>query len=287
MGLFSGRSGDGEDDNAGESSSPWENRGYVASAIVIGAVVVCVIVFLVLGRTGGDDQPGAGASPSLTESPGQPTEQPSDEPSEPPATPGETPTSTPVTPPPVNNAAGGCKAKNPDQRIPRAAPPAVSWQFDTDMLIPLQAQGGPASTDANGLRYCFAHSPTGAVLAAMVTLGQIRNPELTRTVLERRIAPGAGRTKALSENRTSPTPQKEVGEAPQFTGFKVIDYLPGRAIVTLAVQVDFRSVASLPVTLLWQGGDWKVVLQADGSFNGAVAPDILGSLDGYVRFGGA
>lgn len=284
MGLFSSRSGDGDDDDTTDSTSPWENRGYVASAIVIGAVVVCVIVFLVLGR-GGDGQPGAGASPTpgLTE----PTDVPSDEPTDPPATPGEDPTSTPVTPPPVNNSSGGCKAKNPDQRIPRAAPPAVSWQFETDMLIPSQAQGGPASTDANGLRYCFAHSPTGAVLASMVTLAQIRNPELTKVVLQRRIAPGAGRTKALSENRVSPTPLGNVGEVPQFTGFKVVDYLPARAIVSVAVQVDYRSVASLPVTLMWQGGDWKVVLQPDGSFNGEVAPDILRSLDGYVRFGGA
>ncbi len=29
------------------------------------------------------------------------------------------------------------------------------------------------------------------------------------------------------------------------------------------------------------------MLQADGSFNGEVAPDVLQSLDGYVRFRGA
>jgi hypothetical protein len=284
MALFSGRSDpdDGDDDGA-ERSTPWENRGFVASAIVIGAVVVCVIVFLVVGGSGGGGQPGAGSTPTVTE----PTDVPTDEPSEPPATPGDDQSSTPVTPPPVNNAAGGCKAKNPDQRIPRSAPPAVSWQFETDMLIPLQAQGGPANTDTNGLRHCFAHSPTGAVLAAMVTLGQIRNPDLTKAVLQRRIAPGTGRTRALNENRASPTPPHDVGEVPQYTGFKVVDYLPERAIVALAVQVDFKSVASLPITLLWQAGDWKVVLQSDGSFNGEVAPDILGSLDGYVRFGGA
>ncbi len=288
MGLFSGRSGDGDDDDddATETSSPWENRGYVASAIVIGAVVVCVIVFLAVGRNGGDDRSGAGTTPATTVPTDVPTDVPSDEPTEPPATPGD-PTSGPVTPPPVNNSTGGCKAKNPDQRIPRSAPAAVSWQFETNMLIPLQAQGGPASTDASGLRYCFAHSPTGAVLAAMVTLGQIRNPDLTKAVLQRRIAPGEGRTKALNENRISPSPAHDVGGTPQYTGFKVVDYLPGRAIVALAVQVDFRSVASLPITLVWQNGDWKVVLQPDGSFNGEVQPDILGSLDGYVRFGGA
>ncbi len=38
------------------------------------------------------------------------------------------------------------------------------------MLIPLQQEGGPGGDgQRNGVRSCFAHSPTGAVLAAMVT----------------------------------------------------------------------------------------------------------------------
>jgi hypothetical protein len=276
VGLFSGptRSREADDDN--REPSFWEGRGVIASAIVIGAVAVCVVVWLVVG--GGRGAPSS--QPSVTPTVVPPTEQPT----APPATPGE-PTRTPVTPPPANGP-GGCKARSPDQRIPRVAPPAVSWQFETDMLIPLQQQGGPATTDQNGLRYCFAHSPTGAVLAAMVTLGQIRNPDLTEAVLQRRIATGPGRTRALSQARSSPTPRNS-DPTGQFTGFKVIDYLPSRAIISVAVQIDYRSVASLPVTLLWSGGDWKVLLQADGSFNGDVAPDVLQSLDGYVRFGGA
>jgi hypothetical protein len=289
VGLFSGptRSAEGDDDNP--EPSFWEGRGVVASAIVIGAVVVCVVVWLVGGGRGAPS-----SKPSVTPTVVAPTDQPTEQPTAPPATPGEPtappatpgePTRTPVTPPPANGP-GGCKARNPDQRIPRVAPPAVSWQFETDMLIPLQQQGGPATTDQNGLRYCFAHTPTGAVLAAMVTLGQIRNPDLTEAVLQRRIAPGPGRTRALSQVRSSPTPRNSDPTA-QFTGFKVIDYLPGRAIISVAVQIDYRNVASLPVTLLWSGGDWKLVLQPDGSFNGDVAPDVLQSLDGYVRFGGA
>jgi hypothetical protein len=277
---FSGRdsSDDGADDT--ESISPWESTGFVASAIVIGAVVVCLVVWLVLGGRGGDTP---ATQPTATPSVVEPTDEPTDEPTEPPATPGD-PTAT--TPPPLHNATGGCKSKAPDQSIPRVAPASVSWQFETDMLIPLQTQGGPASTYANGVRYCFAHSPTGAVLAAMVTLGQIRNPRLTEAVLRTRIAPGAGLTRALREVRTSPTPRGE-GDTSQFTGFKVIDYEPTKAIVSIAVQIDPQSVAALPITLRWLKGDWKVVLQPDGSFNGDVAPDVLQSLQGYVRFGGA
>ncbi|TWD80501.1 hypothetical protein FB561_1579 [Kribbella amoyensis] len=283
MAWFSGRDSSADEGGDDSAESPWQSRGFVASAIIVGAVVACLAIWFAIGRGDGNDpSTRPSASPSVVE----PTDPPSDDPTEPPATPDQ-PTTPPSTRPPSNNSAGGCKAKNPDQRIPRVAPPAVSWDFETDMMIPRQAVGGPAITDGSGLRHCFAHSPTGAVLAAMVTLGQIRNPDLTETVLRNRIVPGPGRTRALAETRSSPTPRNSQ-ESSQFTGFKVIDYLPNRAIVSVAVKIDSGiKVAALPITLLWTGGDWKLVLQSDGSFNGEVAPDILQSLEGYVRFGGA
>ncbi|MGC4936935.1 hypothetical protein [Kribbella sp. DT2] len=282
MAWFSGRDSSGSGDD-GDDAPIWESRGFVASGIVIGAVVVCLVVWLVVGN--GNGAPSGQQSPSVTPTQG-PTDGPTDQPTEPPATP-DPPTATrtpsvPATP----NGTGGCRAKNPPQRIPREAPEAVSWQFETNMLIPLQPQGGPALEDAKGLRSCFAHSPTGAVLAAMVTLGQIRNPQLTEAVLRNRIAPGDGRNLALKAARTSPTP-RNTAQTSQFAGFKVVDYLPNRAIVSVAVRLDSQKVAGLPVTLLWQNNDWKLMLQPDGSFNGEVAPDVLQSLEGYVRFGGA
>lgn len=280
MGLFSGRTG--STDSESSESSILEGRGILAAGIVIGAVVVCLVVWLVVGS--GDPNPPATA-PTTSPSVAEPTEEPTEQPTEPPATPGDEPTAT-VTPPPINNASGGCKAKNPDQRIPRTALPAVSWQFETDMLIPLQAAGGPAVTDSSGVRRCFAHSPSGALLAAMVTLGQVRNPQLTEDVLRTRMAPGAGLTKALAAVRATP-PTPSSGRTSQFTGFKFIDYQANRAIISIAVQIEYSNVGSLPITVVWSGGDWKVALQPDGTFNGSVAPDVLRSLDGYVRFGGA
>lgn len=280
MGLFTRDS----DDDAGtdETSSPWEGRGFVASAIVVGALAVCGLVWLF--ARDGEQTPAT--QPSVTATTAAPTEQPTDGPTRPPATPDEEPTRTPSAPP-TENAAGGCKAKNVDKRPPRVAPPAVSWIFEADMMIPLQQQGGPARQDPNGLRYCYAHSPTGAVLAAMVTLGQLRNPELYEAVLQRRVAPGRGRTLAMTQARTSPTPDAGIERIAQFTGFKIIDYLPNRAIISVAVRLDASRVGSLPVTMTWHDGDWKMVLQTDGTINGEVQPDLLGSLDGYVRFGGA
>ncbi|TCO24625.1 hypothetical protein EV652_108157 [Kribbella steppae] len=286
MGLFTRDSGSGSagDDADGDATGVfWQERGFIASAIVVGAVVVCLLVWFFARDTGTPT-----TQPTTSPTAVVPTEQPTDEPSVPPATPTDEPTSTSTPTPsgPPTPGSGGCKLKNPNQKIPRVAPTAVSWQFEADMLIPLQQEGGPAVMDRTGVRSCFAHSPTGAVLAAMVTLGQIRNPALTDDVLATRIAPGPGRNLAISEARVSRTPRNE-GDVAQFTAFKVIDYTTDRAIVYIAVQLDDRKVAALPVTLTWLRGDWKVVLQEDGSFNGSVQPDLLQSLDGYVGFRGA
>jgi hypothetical protein len=286
VGLFSGRQDTDDGDAGGDESSPWEGRGFIAAAIVVGALVVCALVFI-FARGGGQTPT---TQPSETPSTSSPTEQPSDQPTRPPATPGDEPTrtpATPTTPAPIIDPAGGCKSKSADQQVPRVAPAAVTWLFEANMLIPLQRRGGPASQDADGLRHCYAHSPTGVVLAAMVTLGQLRNPDLTEAVLQRRTAPGPGRTKALAAAKSTPTPRNDAAQTAQFTGFKILDYLPNRAIISIAVRIDAEKVASLPVTMAWSGGDWKMVLQADGTINGDVAPDLLGSLDGYVSFGGA
>jgi hypothetical protein len=283
VGLFSKGpdSGSGDDDAGGEGTSFWQERGFVASAIVVGAVVVCLLVWFFARDTGTPT-----TQPTDSPSTVVPTEQPTEE-SSVPATPTGQPTGT-TTPSsgPTASGPGGCRLKHPDQTIPRVAPLAVTWQFEADMLIPLQQEGGPAVTDRTGVRSCFAHSPTGAVLAAMVLLGQIRNPQLTDYVLAKRVVPGPGRNRAAVEARTITTP-RNLGQVPQFTGFKVIDYLPNRAIMSIAVQVDDRNVAALLVTMAWSGGDWKAVLQDDGSFNGAVAPEVLQSLDGFVGFRGA
>ena len=286
MGLFTRDSGSGSagDDADGDATGVfWQERGFIASAIVVGAVVVCLLVWF-FARDTGTPTTQPTTSPTVV----VPTEQPTDEPTVPPATPTDEPTSTATPAPsgPPTPGSGGCKLKSPNQKIPLVAPTAVSWQFEADMLIPLQQEGGPAVTDRTGVRSCFAHSPTGAVLAAMVTLGQIRNPALTDDVLATRIAPGPGRNLAISEARVTRTPRSE-GDVAQFTAFKVIDYTTDRAIVYIAVQLDDRKVAALPVTLTWLRGDWKVVLQEDGSFNGSVQPDLLQSLDGYVGFRGA
>lgn len=287
MGLFS-RNTDSGDDSDGEKNSFLEERGFIASAIVVGAVLICLVVWFMLG--GRSDNPTANPSqtPSTSAPTGQPTEEESTEP--PVATPTVRPTSTRTPPPPPNNHSGGCHDPNPNQAIPRiAAPVAVTWQFEGAMLIPLQAAAGPAATSASGVRSCFAHSPTGAVLAAMVLLGQLQNQAVGISALQSRVVPGKGRDAALAASRqAAKTPKTANGEV-QFAAFKVLDYPPNatRAIIQVVADLNNKAYGAMPVTLRWYKSDWYVELQEDGTLNGSVEPDILSSLSGYVRFSGS
>jgi cytoskeletal protein RodZ len=280
--LFSS-GGDSDSGGTGDDGSIWQGRGFIASVIVVGAVVVCLLVWVFArGNSTPASQPTAPVNSTA------PTEQPTEEPTGSTATPPAEPTGT-TTPPPARPKPGhgGCKTLNPDQRIPRTTPTAVTWEFEADMLIPMQQEGGPAMTSSAGVRSCFAHSPTGAVLAALVTLGQIRNPDLTIPVLRQRFVQNEGLKLALAEGKATPPTPGQTKTVAQFTAFKVLDYLPNRAIVAIAVRIDDQNVASIPVTMAWSKGDWKGVLQTDGSFNGSTEPDLLQSMTGYVRFGGA
>ncbi|GAB3941956.1 hypothetical protein GCM10029976_062150 [Kribbella albertanoniae] len=280
MGLFS-RSSGSDDDGGDESTGFWQERGFVAGAVILGAVVICALLWVFTRDTTPEAQPSPTPLPTVTDPTGRPTEDPTG----PPATPDPTTTSTPTPKPPVLGS-GGCKTAKPPQGIPRVAPVGVTWQFESDMLFPLQQQAGPAAMDRNGVRSCFAHSPTGAVFATFVLLAQIKNPALTADVLATRVAPGPGRDAAVAQNRATPTPRDE-NRSGQFAGFKVIDYEPDRAIISIAVRFDERTIGALPVTMVWTGKDWKGKLQPDGSFNGSTQPDLLGSLESYVGFQGA
>jgi hypothetical protein len=287
VGLFS-RDQDSGDDSDGEKSSFFEERGFIASAIVIGAVLICLVVWFMLGGRSDDPTANPSQTPSTAVPTGQPTEEESTQP--PPVSPTVVPTATRTTPPPPNSRAGGCHNKNPNQAIPRlAAPVAVSWQFEGKMLIPIQAANGPAATSPNGVRSCFSHSPTGAVLAAMVVLGQLQNPEVSLAALRSRVYPGPGRDAAIAEaGKTSRTPSTVAGDI-QFAGFKVLDYPPNatRTIIQVVADLNGKAYGAMPITMRWYRDDWYVELQTDGSFNGSLEPDILNSLSGYVRFSGA
>lgn len=278
-----------DDGDEMDGDSPWGSRGFLASVIVVVAVVICGLAWLVLG--GGEDDPNTNPTVNPT---GVPTEtpQPTVEPTGP-ATVDPTPTD-PVPTDPVSPTAsprpGACTVKPGDQRMASTAPTGVAWRFEGGILVPYKPTIGPVVKDASGVLSCFAHSPIGSVFAAMNALAQAQDAQNAERVIRARVAKGVGRDRALADARLariSPTPFVG-GRAPvQFVGYKYVDCSNSRCVLSVAVQsgAEVDKVAGLIVVMKWSEGDWKIDLRSDGSISGD--PDVLGSLDGYVRFRGA
>ena len=283
MGLFSRD----PDDDADDGGSPFEGRGFILSAIVVGAVVVCGIALFVLTRGGDDPQ----ATPSTQPTTAAPSTAPTTAPTGgPPATPDPTGTTTP-TKGPTQNSVLACRLGSNTEGMD-AAPAGVSWDFANGVLVPLRANLGPSITDSDGLQHCFRRSPAGAVIAILTTLAQAQDNRYLLPLVDRRLVDGPGKPLMRAEAlRRIASPEAYTDDDRytsgqlQYVGYKVIDYTSTRAIISIAVEPIPDRIGEVTIITRWQDGDWKLELRT----NGQVSPDptVLGSLDGYVRFRGS
>lgn len=152
-----------------------------------------------------------------------------------------------------------------------AAPADLTWRNVAGLKVPTSRADGPARTSPP---QGYSHTPQGAALAAangqaaLATAPDATWPEVVRTVT----APGPGRDQwAQARVLMSVSGAVDPAVATTFSGFKVTDYSPERAIVLLATSTPPSAdepeplLAAYPVQLAWTGADWKVVLptQAD------------------------
>lgn len=180
---------------------------------------------------------------------------------------------TPATSPdaPSSSTASSC---SPDPtwvgKVPLTAP-AVTWTPVSGLSAPVSPQLGPAQVSGPGgvLRECYAHSPSGAVVAAMnITVGGSVTT-VGNIVVQRQWTPGPGKQEALAQQ----------GQAGTFTiaGFQLQGCTPAHCLVSVAASAA-GSYAAAQVPLVWSGGDWKV----DGTVTGISSGAPLRDLTGYV-----
>ncbi|MBB1030463.1 hypothetical protein G6027_06105, partial [Dietzia sp. SLG310A2-38A2] len=155
------------------------------------------------------------------------------------------------------------------------------------LKVPTSRADGPARTSPP---QGYSHTPQGAALAAangqaaLATAPDATWPEVVRTVT----APGPGRDQwAQARVLMSVSGAVDPAVATTFSGFKVTDYSPERAIVLLATSTPPSAdepeplLAAYPVQLAWTGADWKVVLptQADN-----IDAAEIQTLDGFTTW---
>lgn len=240
--------------DADQPASPWTQKGFIAAAVVVALLVVLgvVLVFTNPDDTRADPPPQTQSSSSTTTSP---------------------------TTEPTGDSACGLPAG--DQAVPAAAPEGTEWELVGTIAAPTAPETHGPGEVVDGLRTCFARTPTGALYAAANFLATTSAPELRRALISELAAEGPGRDAAL-EALAGEGEQESSGSGTQIVGFSFLNYDASTTTVDLALR-GFNSsgsggLAHLPLTLRWEAGTWKVMLPDDGNVGRAIQgiPDLTG-----------
>jgi len=189
---------------------------------------------------------------------------------------------TPSAPPPAAPAGPGLVTPPDaqlDQTVPTSPPTDVQWQLYQRVALPYSAIAGPRIIDGAVARG-YAHTPTGALIAAL----QIGSRELVspgdswHQVVEQQVMPGPGRDRYIQLRSQVTTDGPPDPRLTQIAGFRFVTYTPGIAVIEIASKSNSGQLQMTTSTVQWSDGDWKQVLQPDGSESPTVqsVPDLTG-----------
>jgi hypothetical protein len=233
-----------------EDQNPLTKPKFIISAVVVAIIVALGVILALVPRGGGTASPEPSSNSTSTSS-GQPT---------------------------ATSGASVCGLPSGDQAKPATTPADTKWELVGKIAAPTShTQFGPGKTEANGLRSCFAHSPTGALYAAanMTALSAAGKADL---VYQQLAVPSPERDAVL---KSSPTAAPNSVTA-QLAGFTFRSYEADRAVIDLAFKGANGTFVSIPVPLQWYEGDWKFVVPATGDTGARQLSD----LSGYVEWAG-
>ncbi len=185
--------------------------------------------------------------------------------------------------PASNGSASVCGLKGAvlkKSRLTRA-PKADRWDFQGTAAYPYSKKYGPGATAAQGYKYCYQHSPEGAVFAAAYHAIVSGDPTIQMAHAEYIYAPGPNRERILAD--LIPASYPRVGNFRVRTlGFRLLQYDGKTATVAIVSYVTIpgkQFEASNTFPLVWVDGDWKVSTSDHDSGEGAEAP---GSAPDYI-----
>ncbi|MBD1540373.1 hypothetical protein HC749_19700 [Arthrobacter sp. S13_S34] len=236
-------------------SNPFTKPGFIIAAALVVALIAAAIVIFLLPKGQGNAQP----APAPVESSGSATISP--------------------------NASAGADQSicglPPAPETALGTAPETKWELVGTMAAPTDPKIGPGKTDDQGIRSCFAHTPTGALYAAVNLWALGSDPSKERAIADQLAAKGPGREAGMKAPQTAaPTSSVKV----QIAGFNV-SYTANQAVVELAFKADTGALASVRTTLLWQDGDWKGVVADNGT--PLEEPRQIRDLSGFITWSGA
>ncbi|PFG44950.1 hypothetical protein ATJ97_0226 [Georgenia soli] len=240
--------------------NPYTRPGFVAAAIVVALVVVLAAV-LSYRAVAEPDDPDPTTAPTSSD---------------------PTATAAPTESPSAQGGESVCGLEPVELDGTLTAAPDTEWELVGTTAAPSVEDHGPGEVEEDGFRYCFAQTPTGALLAAANVAAMGSDPGLSPKVAEHLFAEGVGRDVALSE---TPTGNAGGGVRVQIAGFRLLDYSGESATVDIAMRGSNGAIAGQVFDLVWEDGDWKVQLAPDGQLPTDVV--VLPDLAGYLLWAGA
>lgn len=163
---------------------------------------------------------------------------------------------TPTDPSPTTSDSV-CGLPAGDQAAPATALGPATVRVGDGLAVPSVQGVGPGIT--GGVSRCFAHSPTGAVVAAANFIVWLSSNQQLDEVTTTLIAAGADRDRMLAEVHSSWDGSTTVPLAVLGYGIEVRS--ADEALVTIAASLPSdapRTVTAWPLVMIWQDGDWKV-----------------------------
>ncbi|MGO9957441.1 MAG: hypothetical protein ACLP50_15975 [Solirubrobacteraceae bacterium] len=157
----------------------------------------------------------------------------------------------------TTSSTGPCSLQAGSQQVPSGSPPAgVTWSVVGSMSVPQSPTLGPQHV-VNGVDVCFAHNPSGALLAAMNLWAEGTNRAISHAALFQARAVGAPASIPTSGYVNS-------GGPVQLAGYQITSYSPSQANVEVVLQGAQDALISVLTPLVWKGDDWKYVFPTEG-----------------------
>lgn len=236
-------------------SNPFTKPGFIIAAVLVVALLAAGIVIFLLPKGQNDVQPAPSALGTSS-----------------------TTAAASSTAAAAGNSVCGLPAST---ETSLGAAPETKWELVGTMAAPTDPKIGPGKTDAQGIRSCFAHTPKGALYAAVNLWALGSDPSKERAIAEQLAAKGPGREAGMKAPQTQ---ARSSSVKIQIAGFNV-SYTANQAIVDLAFKADNGALASVRTTLLWQDGDWKGVVADNGA--PLEEPRQVQDLSGFIPWSGA
>lgn len=165
----------------------------------------------------------------------------------------------------------GCTLPAGDHSVPSSSPPPARWETVGSMQVPQNPAVFGPERSSGPWNTCFAHDPSGALLAAMNLWAE--GTAVPASELFQRLAVGAPKDLGNGAQLDSSGPV-------QLAGYRYVSYTPAEAQVAVVLRGAEGKLLAVVTPMVWRAGDWRYLFPAGGT----PAMQVIADLSGYVSW---